>query len=135
MGEPAVPIRRRIELSVPEARLRFQQLVRLTGLTGQTTVVVDGGRPVAAIVPAADADPPAPLSVPEPATPPANAAGWMRRLEKVREDVRRQHAGRIDELARALDEAWQLLDTLRPPGTDRAVDAARAAHADTRRRE
>lgn len=129
-----MPIRRRIELSIAETRLRFQQLVRLTGLTGQVTVVVDGGRPIAAIVPARDVlEPP-----PDPPQPVAEAgaearAGWLRRIEKVREDVRRQHAGRIRELSQALDEAWQLLDRLHPPGTDRHVDTLRAAHGDVRR--
>ncbi|MEV6300234.1 hypothetical protein AB0M02_12595 [Actinoplanes sp. NPDC051861] len=126
MGEPAAPIRRRIELSVAEARLRFQQLVRVTGLTGQVTVVVDGGRPIAAIVPV-PGEGPAP---PAPSGP--SADGWMRRIEKVREDVRRQHAGRIRELSVALDEAWRLIDEIRPPGTDRAADTLRAAHADLR---
>ncbi|GLW31602.1 hypothetical protein [Actinoplanes regularis] len=140
-----MPIRRRIELSIAETRLRFQQLVRLTGLTGQVTIVVDGGRPIAAIVPAADVLQPAPApggseirpapetrSVPVQAGP-ENSAGWLRRIEKVREDVRRQHAGRVHELSQALDEAWRMLDTLRPPGTDRQVDTLRAAHADLRR--
>ncbi|GIF14367.1 hypothetical protein FHX34_103240 [Actinoplanes teichomyceticus] len=158
-----MPIRRRIELSVAEARLRFQQLVRLTGLTGQITVVVDGGRPIAAIVPARDvlqpAPPVAPVSPPVPVAPavpaappgppvpaaqavpaaaegrpgPESSAGWLRRIEKVREDVRRQHAGRIRELSQSLDEAWRLLDEIRPPGTDRHVDTLRAAHGDLRR--
>ncbi len=134
MGEPATPIRRRIELTVAEARLRFQQLVRVTGLTGQVTVVVDGGRPVAAIVPVGDVPGtgPAPPAPPSAAPPPASSAGWLRRLEKVREDVRRQHAGRISELSRALDEAWQALDAACPAGTDRAVDTLRAAHGDLR---
>ncbi|MDI6101070.1 hypothetical protein QLQ12_20870 [Actinoplanes sp. NEAU-A12] len=141
MGEPATPIRRRIELTVAEARLRFQQLVRVTGLTGQVTVVVDGGRPIAAIVPVPYASPPpaaAPPAAPPPASSPpvpsaASAEGWMRRIEKVREDVRRQHAQRVGELSQALDEAWRLLDTVRPPGTDRAVDTLRATHADLRK--
>ncbi|BCJ40569.1 hypothetical protein GCM10010168_80970 [Actinoplanes ianthinogenes] len=129
-----MPIRRRLELSIGETRLRFQQLVRLTGLTGQVTVVVDGGRPIAAIVPARDVlepppDPPKPAAAPGPEA----GAGWLRRIEKVREDVRRQHAGRIRELSHALDEAWQLLDQLHPPGTDRHVDTLRAAHGDVRR--
>ncbi|SDS11684.1 hypothetical protein SAMN04489716_0048 [Actinoplanes derwentensis] len=146
-----MPIRRRIELTVSEARLRFQQLVRVTGLTGQVTVIVDGGRPIAAIVPAAavlgDAPATSP-SVPAPRSgfPPgprtstsagpsstASAEGWMRRIEKVREDVRKQHAGRIGELSQALDEAWRLLDSLRPPGSDRAADTLRATHADLRK--
>ncbi|MEU4424928.1 hypothetical protein AB0F81_30275 [Actinoplanes sp. NPDC024001] len=186
MGEPATPIRRRLELSVAEARLRFQQLVRVTGVTGQVTIVVDGGRPVAAIVPPGDVlgTGPAPPSVPQPVPPPRQAppsvpqpmspprdvptgersvtrpgffpsatsapaaspastdapaggeqvaAGWLRRIEKVREDVRRQHATRIRELSQALDEAWRLLDDIRPPGTDRAADTLRAAQADLRR--
>lgn len=171
-----MPIRRRIELTVSEARLRFQQLVRVTGLTGQVTVIVDGGRPIAAIVPAADvlgenpAAPPAthrPRPVPSPRSgdsadsrpgfrpapradsdrfpsvpaapvndspaPSASAEGWMRRIEKVREDVRRQHAGRIGELSQALEEAWRLLDSMRPPGTDRTTDTLRAGHADLRK--
>ncbi|MEV4278748.1 hypothetical protein [Actinoplanes xinjiangensis] len=57
----------------------------------------------------------------------------MRRIEKVREDVRRQHAQRIGELSQALDEAWRLLDAVRPPGTDRAVDTLRATHTDLRK--
>ncbi|WP_433790471.1 hypothetical protein [Actinoplanes sp. CA-252034] len=180
MGEPATPIRRQIELTVAEARLRFQQLVRVTGLTGQVTVVVDGGRPIAAIVPVSEAlgngpappsgafppavDPSASPSTSAPRSPStsaprspstsvprspsgpetraegrsgtpssAGAEGWMRRIEKVREDVRRQHAHRIGELSQALDEAWRLLDDIRPGGTDRVVDTLRAAHADLRK--
>ncbi|WP_433825477.1 hypothetical protein ACQP2E_25590 [Actinoplanes sp. CA-015351] len=181
MGEPATPIRRRIELTVAEARLRFQQLVRVTGVTGQVTVVVDGGRPIAAIVPVSDlvgdkppaGAPPAPAPVPRQVAPihaapiqsapiqsapiqsapiqsapiqsapiqsaPIQAApsrvqeGWLQRIERVREDVRRQHAGRISELTRALDEAWAALDAVRPAGTDRTVDTLRAAHGDLRR--
>ncbi|WP_229072940.1 hypothetical protein [Actinoplanes sp. DH11] len=161
MGQPATPIRRRLELSIAEARLRFQQLVRVTGLTGQVTVVVDGGRPIAAIVPIKDLPgegppagrPPAgapPASAPSSGAPPAGVpvaqrpvapihaaapraeAGWLERIEKVRADVRRQHAGRIRELTQALDEAWQALDAARPAGTDRVVDTLRAAHADLR---
>ncbi|MBB2944190.1 antitoxin (DNA-binding transcriptional repressor) of toxin-antitoxin stability system [Actinoplanes lutulentus] len=146
MGEPAVPIRRRIELTVAEARLRFQQLVRVTGVTGQVTVVVDGGRPIAAIVPVSDlvgdkppaGAPPAPPPVPRQVAP-IHAApsrveeGWLQRIERVREDVRRQHAGRISELTRALDEAWAALDAVRPAGADRVVDTLRAAHGDLRR--
>ncbi len=76
MGEPATPIRRRIELTVAEARLRFQQLVRVTGLTGQVTVVVDNGRPIAAIVAydaVPDDQPPAPPAPARPVTPPGPA--------------------------------------------------------------
>ncbi|BCY12642.1 hypothetical protein [Actinoplanes sp. L3-i22] len=128
-----MPIRRRIELSIAETRLRFQQLVRLTGLTGQVIVVVDGGRPIAAIVPAADVLEPPPVVEPKVKPAPESSAGWLRRIEKVREDVRRQHAGRVTELSHALDEAWQMLDQRHPPGTDRHIDTMRAAHGDLRR--
>ncbi|MGX6603125.1 hypothetical protein ACWKSP_13435 [Micromonosporaceae bacterium Da 78-11] len=132
MAEAAVPLpRRRIELPVSEARLRFLQLVRLADVAKQITVLVDRGTPAAAIVPlqVADAafDPPAPM-------PEASAAGWIRRVETLREDLRRKHAARTDELQDALDESWQLIDALRPPGVDRGVDAVRAAHAQLRRR-
>ncbi|MEU4220562.1 hypothetical protein [Actinoplanes sp. NPDC026623] len=120
MAEPAVPISHpRLELSLAEARTRFVQLARLAGLTRQTIVVTDGGRPLAAIVPAAEAGP-----------APGNgaAAGWIRRIEKLRAELRRQHAG----LERALDQAWQELDRLAPPGTDARLDALRTAHSDVR---
>ena len=52
MAEPAGPVPRpRLELSLLEARTRFVQLARLASLTQQTTIVTDGGRPLAAIVP------------------------------------------------------------------------------------
>jgi hypothetical protein len=65
-------------------------------------------------------------------TPRANpaAAGWIRRIDKLRADLRRQHEG----LEQALDEVWHELDKLRPPGADRDIDALRAAHADVRGR-
>lgn len=60
MAEPAGPVPRpRLELSLPEARTRFVQLARLASLTHQTTIVTDGGRPLAAIVPASRSGPPA----------------------------------------------------------------------------
>lgn len=106
-----------------EARTRFVQLARLAGLTQQTTVVTEDGRPLAAIVPFE-----APR--PEPERPnPAAAAGWIRRIDKLRAEFRRQHVG----LEQALEEAWRELDRLRPPGADREVDALRAAHVDLRR--
>jgi hypothetical protein len=70
----------------------------------------------------------------EPAGTPGSAAGWIRRLEAVRADLRRQHATETRELTDALDQAWQLLDALRPPGTDRGVDTLRAGHAPLRQR-
>ena len=122
----------RIELSINEARTRFLQLVRLTRLTHQTTVIVDRGESVAAIVPPERLER-VPDWQPEPATP--SAAGWLQRIERVRDDLRRQHAAHTDEFRRALDEAWAVIDTLRPPGTDRHLDTLRTAHAPLRRRQ
>jgi prevent-host-death family protein len=135
MAEPAVPLqRRRIELPLVEARTRLTQIVRLTPVTGQVTVITDRGRPVAAIVPIA--------AVPsdEPAAPAAGrsestAAGWMRRIEQVREAVRRQHVQRTTELEHALTNVWAVLDRLRPQGADRAVDELRIAHRDVLARQ
>ena len=121
MAEPATPLPHpRLELSLVEARTRFVQLARLAGLTNQTTVVTDDGRPLAAIVP---------IGATRPDRPNPAAAGWIRRIDKLRAEFRRQHVG----LEQALEDAWQELDRLRPPGTDRDVDALRTAHADLRR--
>ena len=133
MAEPATPLPHpRLELSLVEARTRFVQLARLAGLTNQTTVVTEEGRPLAAIVPIGSAQPPQQAQPPQPAQPsrpnPA-AAGWIRRIDQLRAELRRQHVG----LERALEEAWKELDRLRPPGADREIDALRAAHADLRR--
>ena len=114
--------RPRLEMSVVQARTRFVQLVRLAGLTEQCTVITDGGRALAAIVPVS--------GVPSLDTGASQAAaGWVRRIETLRQDFRRQHR----EMERALDDVWRELDKLRPPGSDRAVDALRAAHAGIRR--
>lgn len=121
MAEPATPLPHpRLELSLVEARTRFVQLARLAGLTNQTTVVTDDGRPLAAIVP---------IGATRPDRPNPAAAGWIRRIDKLRAEFRRQHVG----LEQALEDAWRELDRLRPPGTDRDVDALRTAHADLRR--
>jgi antitoxin (DNA-binding transcriptional repressor) of toxin-antitoxin stability system len=121
MAEPATPLPHpRLELSLVEARTRFVQLARLAGLTNQTTVVTDEGRPLAAIVPIG-------ATQPDRASP--AAAGWIRRIDKLRAELRRQHVG----LEQALEEAWRELDRLRPPGADREIDALRTAHADIRR--
>ena len=121
MAEPATPLPHpRLELSLVAARTRFVQLARLAGLTHQTTVVTEDGRPLAAIVPIG-------ATPPERASP--AAAGWIRRIDQLRTEFRRQHAG----LEQALEEAWRELDRVRPPGADRDVDALRAAHADIRR--
>jgi hypothetical protein len=133
MAEPATPLPHpRLELSLVEARTRFVQLARLAGLTNQTTVVTEEGRPLAAIVPIGGTRPPESVRPPESARPPGPnpaAAGWIRRIDKLRAEFRRQHVG----LEQALEEAWKELDRVRPPGADREIDALRAAHADLRR--
>ena len=141
MAEPAGRIPRpRLELSLLEARTRFVQLARLAGLTQQTTIVTDGGRPLAAIVPAprpteSDADAPVPFDAGAPGASgaaggtPGSAAGWLRRIETLRAELQRQHTA----LEVALDEAWRELDRVRPPGSDSAVDTLRLAHSDIRR--
>ncbi|MEV8509725.1 type II toxin-antitoxin system prevent-host-death family antitoxin [Actinoplanes sp. NPDC051475] len=131
MAEPAVPLphRRRIELALIEARNRFTQLVRLASLAGQVTVITEQGRPVAAIVPADAALSAEPLTAPRAHTEHA-AAGWMRRIEQVREAVRRQHSQQIIELEHALTDVWAVLDRVAPRGSDRAADELRVAQRD-----
>ena len=129
MADPAVPVPPcRIELPLLEVRTRLAQIVRLTPVTGQVTVITDTGRPVAAIVPVGvvHGDMPAPT---ESRTGSAGA-GWVRRIEQVREAVRLQHAMRITELEDALNQVWVVLDRLKPQGTDRIVDELRVAHGD-----
>ncbi|MFI7543584.1 hypothetical protein [Actinoplanes sp. NPDC049599] len=126
MAESATPLSHpRLELSLVEARTRFVQLARLAGLTQQTTVVTEDGRPLAAIVPIGATQP----ERPNPERPNPAAAGWIRRIDKLRAELRRQHEG----LEQALEEAWRELDRLRPPGADREIDTLRTAHADIRR--
>lgn len=123
MAEPAAPLPHpRLELSLVEARTRFVQLARLAGLTQQTTVVTEDGRPLAAIVPIS-------ATQPQPDRPNPAAAGWIRRIDKLRAEFRRQHVA----LEQALEEAWRELDKLRPPGSDGDIDALRTGHADLRR--
>jgi antitoxin (DNA-binding transcriptional repressor) of toxin-antitoxin stability system len=129
MAEPAVPApRRRIELPLREARTRLTQIVRLTPVTGQVTVITDQGRPIAAIVPIEAVRSEAPDS--STARTDVTAAGWMRRIEQVREAVRHQHAARITELEHALINVWAVLDRLRPQGSDRTLDELRITHRD-----
>ncbi|WP_433719227.1 hypothetical protein ACQP2Y_32160 [Actinoplanes sp. CA-051413] len=138
MAEPATPLPHpRLELSLVEARTRFVQLARLAGLTNQTTVVTEDGRPLAAIVPMGATRPAAFPAADRPAADLSSAdrqnpaaAGWIRRIDKLRAEFRRQHVG----LEQALEDAWQELDRLSPPGTDKRVDGLRTAHADLRRR-
>jgi antitoxin (DNA-binding transcriptional repressor) of toxin-antitoxin stability system len=123
MAEPAGQIPGpRLDVPLPEARTRFVQLARLARLTGQRTVVTDGGRPLAAIVPADDVTGRATGAA-------AVAAGSVRRIEILRAEFQRRHG----VLEQALEQVWQELDRVRPPGSDGAVDALRLAHADIRR--
>ena len=123
MVEPASSLlRHRLQMTLLEARSRFTPMVRLAALTHQVTIITDGGRPVAAIVPInllPDDD--------APETPAASntATGWIRRLEQVRMQSRRQRS----ELEQALIATWRELDRRQPSGTDRDLDALRISHA------
>lgn len=134
MPAPAAPIpSRSLELSLLEARTRFVQLIRLAGLTRQATTITDTGRPIAAIVPIEVLRAIEVQARDDSLRPSEATAGWMRRIEQVRDDVRRQHADRIRNLEQALEQAWQAIDSLRGPGSDADIDALRVLHADTRR--
>lgn len=123
MAEPAGQIPRpRLQLSLPEARTRFVQLARMANLSQQSTVITDGGRPLAAIVPIHSAGDGT-------VTSDRSAAGWLRRIERLRAEFH----GQQDVIIHALSLAWQELDRISPPGADSRVDALRLAHADLRR--
>ena len=64
-----------------------------------------------------------------------SAAGWARRLENVRQQLRRQHAIETAELRQALEETWRIIDQLRPPAADQQIDAQRVAHAHLRHQD
>jgi hypothetical protein len=126
MAQPAAH-----ELSVQEARARLVPLARMAGLTGQVTVLTDGGREIAALVPATMLGQ-LPAAIPAQraaeAKQRAAAEGWERRLTTLREQLLAQHQGRTRELRSALAQVWAALDELSPPGRDRALDQLRAAH-------
>jgi hypothetical protein len=107
--------------------MQLAQLIRMISMTGEVVHVVDGGRSVAAIVADDTAQSRAEVAAGRDRAR-AAAAGWENRVEQVRATVARQQAGRISALERLLSEAWRLLDDRSPPGTDRSVDAARAAY-------
>lgn len=109
--------------------MRFVQLARLASLTGQTTLVTDAGRPLAAIVPATGSGVGASGGGGSGGGGSEAAAGWVRRIETLRAEFQRQH-GVLEE---ALERVWQELDRVRPPGSDSGVDALRLGHADIRR--
>ncbi|GIG56470.1 hypothetical protein Lfu02_08420 [Longispora fulva] len=57
----------------------------------------------------------------------ASSAGWARRCEALRADLRRQHGAEVAAVRRELARAWAELGRLSPPGADRDVDRLRAA--------
>ena len=124
---PPAGTRAALATSLREAQVRLSQLVGLAELTDQVTMIERDGRPVAAIVPAAaarttaDARRTADRSA-------AIAAGWNRRLVDLRDQLTAQHRADRAALSGALRAAWTELDRLSPPGTDRHLDALRAAH-------
>lgn len=124
MAQPAFPPAPR-DLSLTEARTRLAALARMTDLTGAVTVISDAGRPVAALVPV-DAARSRSDAQAAAAHRQATVHGWQQRLETLREHLRRQHRQETKSLQDALQQAWTLIDQLRPPGRDRAVDQLRA---------
>jgi antitoxin (DNA-binding transcriptional repressor) of toxin-antitoxin stability system len=126
MAYPATPMPpgRPRDLPLKDVRTRIESLVRMTALSDLVTIITDAGRPLAAVVPVAaarsraDADAAA-------AHAQAAASGWMRRFDAVRAELRRQHAVEVRDLERELEQAWQALDRVAPPGSDRDVDALR----------
>jgi hypothetical protein len=96
--------------------------------TGQFAVVVDGGRK-AVLVPF-DIAFPSQKAADVQDERPRTAAGWAQRIEAVSQTLRAQHAADRAGLLTALDQAWKVIDGVRPPGTDRTVDQLRALHAE-----
>lgn len=132
MAQPATPNPDpTLVLSLAEARNRFVQLARMATLNQQVTVVTDGGRRIALIAPARLLHDHRTCS--QRPSNPGTAQGWIRRIDQVRAEVRRQLEQRTTQLEHALGEAWQLLDARHPAGTDRDVDTLRVLHADVRR--
>ncbi|MEV6522101.1 hypothetical protein AB0M43_09190 [Longispora sp. NPDC051575] len=60
----------------------------------------------------------------------ASSAGWARRCETLRADLRRQHGAELSAARRELARAWAELHRVSPPGADRDVDRLRAAQHD-----
>ncbi|MDR7276325.1 type II toxin-antitoxin system Phd/YefM family antitoxin [Catenuloplanes atrovinosus] len=134
---PAEQPRPRQVISQRDARTRLSHLLARTGPADIVTVIADGDRPLAALVPV-----PAAQSAAEAAAAARRAgqvaAGWSARLETLRAQLLARHAAETESLVRALSEAWAELDRRCPPGRDATVDHLRAAHlpllADDRRR-
>jgi hypothetical protein len=127
MAYPATPLPNSPrDLPLKDARTRIESLVRTTALSDLVTIITDGGRQLAAVVPVAAARSRADAEAASAHTQ-AAASGWIRRLDAMRAELRRQHALEVRELERELGQAWQVLDRLCPPGSDRAVDVLRAA--------
>ena len=127
MAQPASLPEPPRELPIQEVRTRLVTLARMTDLTGAVTIVSDGGRAVAALVPA-DAARSRAEAREATAHQQAAARGWQQRLETVRRHLRGQHRQQVADLRAALGQAWSALDELSPPGRDRHLDQLRAQH-------
>jgi hypothetical protein len=126
MAQPVTPAPgEHLELTAHEVRTRLIPLARMTGLTGRVTMITEAGRRIAALVPVEAARSRDQVAA-DAARREAAALGWQRRLDAAREQVRVQHRRRIHDLEQALASAWALIDEVRPPGTDRAVELLRA---------
>jgi antitoxin (DNA-binding transcriptional repressor) of toxin-antitoxin stability system len=122
---PRTPAVQSSTMPLREARMQLVRLVALAELNDTVTVITDGGRPRAAIVPAGAARSLAQLHH-ERQRAAAAAAGWERRVEEARDVSRRQHASEAQALRRALREAWSCIDG----GNAHNVEVLRRAHAD-----
>ncbi|GGQ49355.1 type II toxin-antitoxin system Phd/YefM family antitoxin [Couchioplanes azureus] len=127
MAQPSPTHRPPAELPVNDVRTRLTTLARMTQLTGEVTVITDGGQPVAALV-SVDTARSRSETQAMLARRQAAARGWQERLEAMRQEVRAQHRQRADDLQRALLEAWALIDELRPAGRHRRLEQLRAMH-------
>ncbi|GAB7051272.1 hypothetical protein JCM9534A_63980 [Catenuloplanes indicus JCM 9534] len=124
---PAEEPRPRQVISQRDARTRLAHLLARTGPADIVTVIADGDRPLAALVPVQAAQSAAEAAAAARRAE-KSAAGWSARLEKLRAQLLTRHAAETDELVRALAEAWAELDRRSPPGRDATVDHLRAAH-------
>jgi antitoxin (DNA-binding transcriptional repressor) of toxin-antitoxin stability system len=124
---PAEEPRFRQVISQRDARTRLAQLLARTGPADVVTVIADGDRPLAALVPVQAAQSAAEAAA-SARRAEKSAAGWSARLERLRAQLLARHAAETDGLTRALAEAWAELDRRSPPGRDAAVDHLRAAH-------
>ncbi|MEV6596227.1 type II toxin-antitoxin system Phd/YefM family antitoxin [Actinoplanes sp. NPDC051346] len=127
MAQPSPTRQPSTELPINDVRTRLTALARMTNLTGAVTVITEGGHPIAALVPADTARSRSEAQAAQ-ARQQAAARGWQQRLDTMRQELRLQHQQRADDLQRALQEAWALIDQLCPADRHRRLDQLRVLH-------